>query len=269
MARPVSRGVLSFGLVAFPVEIHTATHSQNISFNLLHATCGSRVRNRNFCPVCNVVVERDQLVRGYELSTGKYVQITDDELDALKAERNSNIELREFIPIANVDPVYFEGAYYLAPDEGGDKAYRLLSEAMEKSGRVALAQMVSYGQERFVLIGPCKGGLVLQIMFFANEVRDFDQIPKAEGLRVSGEEIEFGRGLIEKLSSENFEPENYEDEYRNRVLAMIEEKTKGREITILPRAPARGGVIDLMEALKESMRTCSERIQPSRRSVKA
>jgi DNA end-binding protein Ku len=185
MARPIARGVLSFGLVAIPIEIHTATRSENVSFNRLHAKCGSRVRNRNLRPVCNEVVERDHLVRGYELTKGQYVQVTDDELDALEAERNSNIELREFIPITKVDPVYFEGAYYLAPGEGGDKPYRLLAEAMDKSGRVAIAEMVSYGKERLVLIRPAKGGLVLQVMFYANEVRDFDQIPKPEGVRTN------------------------------------------------------------------------------------
>jgi DNA end-binding protein Ku len=255
MPRPTARGVLSFGLVAIPVEIHTAIQDTRVSFNLLHAKCGSRLKNRYFCPVDNVVVERADLVRGYEIEKGRFVQVTDQELEALEAEANSNIDLKEFIPIEKVDPVYFEGAHYLAPDQGGEKAYRLLADAMEKSGRVALAEMVSGGKEKLVLIRPAQGGLILQTMFYANEIRDFDQVPKAEGIRVSSEEIELGAGLIEKLSSENFEPENYEDEYRNRVLAMIEAKTKGREITIPPRAPASGRIIDLMEALKESMRT--------------
>jgi DNA end-binding protein Ku len=139
MARLIARGVLSFGLVSIPVELHTATHSQNVSFNLLHAKCGS---NRHLCRVCNEVVERDHLVHGYELEKGRYVQVTDDELAALEAEANNNIEVKEFIPIKKVDPVYFESTYYLAPDEGGAKAYRLLADAMEKSGRVALAEMI-------------------------------------------------------------------------------------------------------------------------------
>jgi DNA end-binding protein Ku len=237
------------------VEIHTAIHDGHISFNRLHTVCGSRVKNRNLCPVCNQVVERSELVRGYEFEKGRYVQITDDELDALEAERNNNIELREFIPIQKVDPVYFESAHYLAPDQGGDKAYRLLADAMEKTGRVALAGMVSGGKEKLVLIRSAKGGLILQTMFYANEIRDFDQVPKAEGVRVTSEEIELGAGLLEKLSSENFEPENYEDEYQNRVRAMLDSKVKGQEITVPPKAPTRGHIIDLMEALKESMKT--------------
>jgi DNA end-binding protein Ku len=157
------------------------------------------------------------------------------------------------------DPVYFDGAYYLAPDEGGEKAYRLLAEAMEKSARVALAEMVSHGKERLVLIRSAKGGLVLQVMFYADEVRDFDQVPKADNERLSTQELELSRGLIEKLSSEDFEPEIYRDEYRERVLALLDEKAKGRQITIAPKRPAAGHVIDLMAALKESMRTAQRR----------
>ena len=133
MARPIARGVLSFGLVAIPVEIHTATKSQNVSFNLLHAKCGSRIRNQIFCPACKIVVERADLVRGYEVAKGEYVRLTDAELEALEAEANSAIELKEFIPISKVDPVYFEHAYYLAPDEGGEKPYRFARRLHGKS----------------------------------------------------------------------------------------------------------------------------------------
>jgi DNA end-binding protein Ku len=153
------------------------------------------------------------------------------------------------------DPVYFEDAHYLAPDEGGDKAYRLLADAMEKSGRVALAEMVSRGKEKLVLIRSSKGGLILQSMFYANEIRDFNEIPKGEASRLTPAEFELANGLVEKLSSENFEPEAYEDEYQNRVRAMLDEKVQGREITILPPAPRPAHVIDLMAALKESMKT--------------
>jgi len=125
MARPIARGMLSFGLVVIPVEIHTATRDQHVSFHLLHAVCGSRLKNRYLCPVCKEVVERDQLVRGYEVAKGEYVHFTDAELETIEAEANNNIELKEFIPIEKVDPFYFEGAHYLAPDERGDKAYRL------------------------------------------------------------------------------------------------------------------------------------------------
>jgi DNA end-binding protein Ku len=189
-------------------------------------------------------------------------------LTRLKPKRTATSSSKNFIPIEKVDPVYFEAAQYLAPDEGGDKAYWLLADAMEKSGRVALAEMVSHGKEKLVLIRPCKGGLVLQTMFYANEVRDFGEIPKAENIGLSAAEFEAAAGLIGKLSSENFEPESYEDEYQNRVLAMIENKVKGREITAPPPAPRPAHVIDLMAALKESMKTLQrgkKRIDQSKR----
>ena len=143
MAAPGS-GILSFGLVAIPIRLHTAIHDERISFHLLHKKCGSRVHNQYVCPVCKVVAERDQLVRGFQVSKGKYVQFTDAELQSLETEANKSIDLKEFIPIDKVDPVYFENAYYVGPDKGGEKPYRLLADALESSGRLALAQMVSH-----------------------------------------------------------------------------------------------------------------------------
>jgi len=147
MARPISRGVLSFGLVSIPVELYSAIEDHNIRFHLLHKKCGSRVRNQLFCPACKVVIERDETVRGYEVAKGQYVRVEDAELESLEAEANSSIEMREFIPIEKVDPIYFESTYYLAPDKGADKPYRLLADTMAKTGRVALAQTVFHNRK--------------------------------------------------------------------------------------------------------------------------
>ena len=269
MARPIARAVLSFGLVAIPVEIHFAVMDKSVRFHWLHAKCGSRVRNRFFCPVCQIPVERQDLVRGYEIEKGRYVQVTEAELEALEAEANRNIELREFIPIDKVDPVYFEKPYYLGPDEGGEKPYRLLADAMEKSGRAALAEMVFHEREKLVLIRPAKGGLVLHMMYYATEVRDFNAIPKAENERITPEEVELATGLIEKLSSDAFEPEAYTDEYRERVLALIEAKLQGREITVPRPAKPRAQVIDIHAALKKSLETARPREKADRRRKKA
>ena len=152
MARSISRGVLSFGLVSIPVELYPAVEDRNIRFHMLHKKCGSRVRNQIFCPSCKVVVERDDLVRGYEVSKGNYVRVEDEELEGLEAEANSSIDMREFILIEKVDPLYFESSYYLAPDKGADKPYRLLADTMAKTGRVALAQTVFHNKESLVLI---------------------------------------------------------------------------------------------------------------------
>jgi DNA end-binding protein Ku len=240
--------------VAIPVRIHTATKSENVSFHLLHNKCGSRVRNQYYCAVCNVVVERDDLVRGFQHAKDQYVPVTEEELESLEAEANRSIDLKEFIPLASVDPVYFEDTHYLAADKGGEKPYRLLADAMAKSGRVAIAELVSRGKEQLVLIRPYRKGLVLHTMYHADEVRDFQQVPKGDKVNVSEKELELGIGLIDRLTSEEFNPENYKDEYRIHVLAMLDEKSKGKEVTVSAPAPARGGkVVDIMEALKRSM----------------
>jgi DNA end-binding protein Ku len=194
---PPGTGVLSFGLVAIPVRIHTATKSENVSFHLLHNKCGSRVRNQHYCPACKVVVERADLVRGFQHAKDQYVPITEEELESLEAEANRSIDLKEFIPLASGDPVYFENTHYLGADKGGEKPYRLLADAMAKSGRVAIAELVSRGKEQLVLIRPYGKGLVLHTMYHADEVRDFKQVPKGENVKVSDEELELGVGLID------------------------------------------------------------------------
>jgi DNA end-binding protein Ku len=254
MARAIGTGVLSFGLVSIPIDIHSAIEDHGIHMHLLHKKCGSRVRNQMFCPVCKVVVERADLLRGYEYSKGNYVRFTEDELETLEAEANNAIELREFISIEKIDPLYFESSYYLAPSKGAETPYRLLAETLEKSSRVALAQTVFHGKESLVAVRSVQRGLVMHFMYFKNEVRDFEQINKAEGVKVAKQEMDLGRGLIDKMSSAEFEPEHYKDEYRERFLAMVDRKAKVREITVARPAPERGGkVVDILAALKESL----------------
>ena len=246
-------GLLSFGLVSIPVHLYTATKDQRIAFHLLHAKCGSRVQNRYYCPVCNVVVERDDRVRGYEFAKDQYVQFTEAELENLEAESSNNIELKEFIPLSKIDPVYFESAYYLGAGEGGDKPYRLLVDALVKSKRAAIAQLVTRGKEQLVLIRPYENGLIMHSLYYAKEVRNFAEIAKGENVKLSDGEIELGADLIENMSDE-FKPDNYRDEYRERVQAMLDEKSKGGEITVAaPEAPRHGQIIDLMQALKQSI----------------
>ena len=261
---PPGTGILSFGLVAIPVRIHTATKSENVSFNLLHKRCGSRIRNQRYCPVCSVVIERDDLVRGFQHAKDHYVPITEEELESLEAEANKSIDLKEFIPLESVDPVYFENIHYLGPDKGGEKPYRLLANAMAKSGRVAIAELVSRGKEQLVLIRPYREGLVLHTMYHADELRDFNQVPKGQNVKVSEKELELGIGLIDRLTSQEFNPENYKDEYRIRVLGMLDEKSKGKEIaTDKAPAPNHGQVIDIIEALKRSMERVPAKKKPA------
>jgi len=204
-------------------------------------------------------------VRGYEVSKDQYVRVTDDELKALEGEASKTIDIEEFVPLAKVDPVYFEKAYYLGPDKGGEKAYRLLTDAMAKSGRVAVATFVMRGKESLVLIRPSSDGLMLHTMFFSDEVRSFGEIEKGAGAKIRDGEMDLAQQLIDGLSNDDFKPENYEDRYWLRVLSMIDSKVEGKEITIAAPEAARTQVIDLMEALKESLaKRVTEKKPPSK-----
>jgi DNA end-binding protein Ku len=251
--RSIGSGAISFGLVSIPVKLFLATSSETPSFNLLHAVCGSRIRQQRFCPVCEKVVEREELTRGYEFAKDQYVKFTDEELKALEGEASQAIEIAEFVPLSHVDPIYFERSYYLGPDKGGEKAYRLLTDTMAQVGKVALAKFVLRGKENLVIIRPMQNGLVLHTMYFANEVRDFVEISKGEAAKISPAETNLAIRLIDELSNEKFEPEKYHDEYSRRVLDLVNEKAAGKEISIAQPQARRGEVIDLMAALQESL----------------
>jgi DNA end-binding protein Ku len=246
-------GTISFGLVSIPVRLYTAASPAGVSFNQLHGVCGSRIRQQTFCPKCNKTVERAELVRGYEFAKDQYVQVKDDELKALEGEASKIIDIAEFVPLAEVDPIYFEKTYYLGPDKGGEKPYRLLADAMEKAGQVALAKYVMRGKESLVLIRPAQGGLMLHTMYFADEVRNFDEVDKGQSAKIKDGELDLALQLINGLATETFSPDRYADEYRHRVLGMINQKVEGQEITVSEPAAPRAQVIDLMEALKESL----------------
>jgi DNA end-binding protein Ku len=246
-------GTISFGLVSIPVKLYTAAASGSVSFHLLHAKCGSRIKLQQFCPTCNEVVDRSALLRGYEFAKDQYVRITEEELKSLEGEASRVIDIAEFVPLPKVDPIYFEKTYYLGPDKGGEKAYRLLADAMAKTDRVALAKFVMRGKESLVLIRPAHGGLMLHTMYFADEVRDFGEIDKGESARIKESEIELARRLIDELSRDDFKPEQYQDEYRLRVLDLVNAKVEGKEVTAVGPQVQRGQVIDLMDALKQSL----------------
>ena len=249
----IGSGTISFGLVSIPVKLYTAASSGGVSFNLLHAKCGSRIKQQTFCPVCNEVVERGALVKGYEFQKEQYVRFTDEELKSLEGEASKVIDIAEFVPLPTVDPIYFEKTYYLGPDKGGEKPYRLLADAMAKSGRVALATFVMRGKESLVLVRPAQDGLMLHTMYFADEVRDFGEIEKGKSVKLRDGELELAERLIGELSHDEFKPEQYQDEYRNRVLEVVNSKVEGKEITAAAPEAQRAQVIDLMDALKQSL----------------
>src|SRR5215475_5780940 len=266
----IGTGTISFGLVSIPVRMYTAASSAGVSFNLLHAKCGSRIRQQTFCPVDNQVVERNELVKGYEFAKDKYVRVSDDELKALEGEASKLIDITEFVPLDKVDPIYFEKTYYLGPDKGGEKAYRLLADAMAKTGRVALAKFVMRGKESLVLIRPSQHGLMLHTMYFADEVRDFGEIGKGESASVKENELGLAERLIDDLSHKEFKPEQYQDEHRQRVLDLVNSKVEGKEVTTVTPEVHRAQVIDLMDALKQSLaKRAGSRAETPARKVEA
>ncbi len=249
----IGSGTISFGLVSIPIKMYTAASSGGVSFNLLHAKCGNRIRQQQVCPVCNEVLDRANLVKGYEFAKGQYVRFADDELKSLEAEAARSIDIAEFVPLPKVDPIHFEKTYYLGPDKGGEKAYRLLADAMAKTDRVALAKFVMRGKESLVLIRPAEAGLMLHTMYFADEVRNFGEIDKGHSAKIKEGELELALRLIDELSNDEFKPENYEDEYRVRVLDLVNLKVEGKEVTAVGPQVQRAQVIDLMDALKQSL----------------
>jgi len=249
----IGSGTISFGLVSIPVRLYAAASSGGVSFNLLHAKCGNRIRQQTFCPVCNEVVDRSGLVKGYEFSKEQYVRFTDEELKSLEGEASKVIEIAEFVPLPHVDPIYFEKTYYLGPDKGGEKAYRLLADAMTKTERVALAKFVMRGKESLVLIRSAQDGLMLHTMYFADEVRDFGEIDKGQSAKLREGELDLALRLVEELSHDEFKPEQYADDYRQRVLDLVNSKVEGKEVTAVGPQVQRAQVIDLMDALKQSL----------------
>jgi DNA end-binding protein Ku len=252
-ARPFASGNIAFGLVTIPVKLYsTGETSVGIQFNMLHKKCGSRLKQQYICPVDNEVVEKDDIAKGYEYSKGQYVLFSDQELKALQPEATNAIEIAEFIPTDQVDPIYFEKSWYLGADKGGDRPYRLLTEAMKETGRVALARYVARGKDQLVLLRPYQNGLVMQQLRYADELRDFSEIPVGPA-QVKDSELKLAIQLIEQVAAEEFHPESYEDKQRQQVRDLIERKVQGEEITAAPVEAPKAQVIDLMAALKASL----------------
>lgn len=256
--RAISSGTISFGLVSIPVKLYTAASSEQVSFNMLHKKCGTRVKMQFVCPTDNEVVERSETVKGYEYARGQYVLFSDQELKALEADRDNSIEITEFVPLASVDFVQVEKSYFLGPDKGGDKAYRLLSESMKGKDRVAVGRWGARGKEQLVLIRPYEDGLIFHQLFYSNEVRAFEEIDTGAKLTFSAKERDLAERLIDQLSTEEFQAENYKDSYSERVRGAVDQKVQGQEVTVAPEAP-KAQIIDLFEALKKSLENVGEK----------
>ena len=252
-AHSIGSANISFGLVSIPIKMFTAASAGGVSFNQIHPKCGGRVKQQLICPTCNEVVDRSALVKGYEFSKDQFVQFTEDELKTLEGEASRMIDIAEFVPLDQVDPIYFEKTYYIGPDKGGEKAYRLLADTMKQSNRVALAKYVMRGKENLVLIRAANNCLMLHTMYFADEIRDFSEVDKGENAKLKPGEMELAQRLVNELATDKFKPEQYADEYRTRVLEAVEQKVEGKQVTSLAPQAQRAQVIDLMDALKQSL----------------
>ena len=251
--RPIATGTVSFGLVAIPIKLYsTGESSQTVRFNMIHEKCGSRVKYRYFCPTDEEFVERDELVKGYEFAKGQYVLFSAEELKAITPEPTNEIEILEFVPLDQVDPVFFEKSYYLGPSTGGARPYRLLVDAMRQTGRAALARYAARGKDYLVLVRPFEEGLILQQLYYYNEIRSFEEVP-VETADIRDGELELAIQLVDQIASEKFEPQRYEDKVKKQVRALIERKVGGQEIVAVAPEEPKAQIIDLMEALKASL----------------
>ncbi|MFI4878004.1 MAG: Ku protein [Steroidobacterales bacterium] len=266
-ARSIGSLTVSFGLVAIPVKLYTATQSANaISFNLLHKTDGSRLKQQYVCQKEGVVVERDDMVKGYEFAKDQYVRFSPEEIKALEEVGTHAVEISEFVPIESVDPVFYDKTYYLAPDKGAAKPYALLTEALKQAGRCGVGRWAARGKGYIVILRPIGGVLAMQQLHYASDVRRATEVevPKTE---VKPAELKLAQQLIDQQTAEKFDPDAYKDEVRARIEAAIAKKVEeGKEISITETAPpGEGKVIDLMEALRASLQKSeSARHQVSR-----
>ena len=253
-ARSIASLTVSFGLVSIPVKLFSATEaSRAISFNLLHKTCGSRLKQQYFCVKEEVPVSREEMAKGYEFQKDQYVMFSPEELKALEEAGTHTADITEFVPIESVDPVFFDKAYYLAPDKGGAKPYALLARALRETKRCALGRWAARGKQYIVMIRPVEDGLVMQQLLYAGEVRSIRdiEIPKTE---VRDAELKLAQQLIEQQATDKFDPSAYKDDVRDRIEAAVKKKVEGGQEITMVEPPEQGGqVIDLMEALRASL----------------
>jgi len=254
-ARSIASLTISFGLVAIPVKLYSATvSSERISFNLLRQKDGSRVKQQYVAVNDGKPVERSEMVKGYEFAKDQYVRFSPEELKALEDATTHAIDISQFVPLDSVDPLYFDGTYYLAPDKGGAKPYTLLATALHKAQQCAVGRWISRGKEHIVIIRALEDGLVMHQLHFKAEVRDLKDLG-IEAAPVSEPELKLARQLIDQLGAKRFDPNEYADEHRARVEAAIQRKVEGKEVSLAegPVSATGGNVIDLMEALRASI----------------
>ena len=253
MPRPFASGQIAFGLVSIPVKLFSAAEAtEKISFNMIHRDCGSRIQQQLFCPKDERTIDRTETAKGYEFAKGQYVLFTEEELKAIEEKSTQQIDIVEFLPSSEIDPIYFQKANYVAPDKGGDRAYTLLAKALEQTGRWALAKYAARGKQYLVVIRPLGKGLVMQQLYYPNEIRSMDELDLGDAT-IKDNELKMAVQLAEMGAAEEFHPENYRDEVAERIRGLIQKKVEGEEIIGSLVEEPKAQVIDLMEALRASL----------------
>ncbi|HUR69763.1 MAG TPA: Ku protein [Candidatus Thermoplasmatota archaeon] len=258
MPRAIWSGALSFGLVNVPVKVVTAVSQKEVRFNQLHEKDGGRVEMKRFCTAGDHEVPYDEIVKGFKIGGDEYVTMTKDEVEQLAPKKGETIDIEDFVDIAELDPIYFEKPYYLIPDKGGAKAYRLLHEAMEKSGRVAIARVVMRQREHLVVVRPIGEALTMTTLNYHDEIIPVDTLELPAKTKVPAKEIEMAEKLIDALTT-SFDPEKYTDVFREQVLALIEAKAEGKEIVAPPAPKHEKKTKDLVDALQASLDAASKK----------
>lgn len=252
-ARSIGTATISFGLVSIPTKLYTTNESAgDIHFNMLHDADGGRLKQQYVCTKCNEIVDREHTVKGYEHAKGAYVVLSGEELKALDAVATQTIALEEFVPASTVDPLFVEKSYYLGPDKGGERAYKLIRDAMLDTGLVGIASYSARGKSYIVALRPFHEGLILHQLRYAQEVKPWAEVPMPDLPELKPQELGLAKQIIQQIQHETWNPARYKDEVQERMMELINKKIEGQEITMQPEAPA-GKVIDLMAALKASL----------------
>ena len=251
MPSSIWSGYLTFGMISIPVKLFPAARSEGIGFNMLHKDCGSRVKQQYICPVHERPVTRDEIVKGYEYEKNRFIEIDPADIKKIEPKTAQAMEILEFVPTSEVDPLFYDSSYYLVPDEPGRRAYVLLRQAMDQSQKVAVAQVSMHNREYTVIVRPLKKGIAIHSMFFKSEVRAIEDMGGVNGLEVKEKELQLANSLIESLTT-SFEPDKYHDTFEQNLKAMLDAKLEGKEVEEVPK-PKLAPVIDLMAALKKSL----------------
>ncbi|HYM16818.1 MAG TPA: Ku protein [Dehalococcoidia bacterium] len=250
MPRAIWKGAVSFGMVSIPIKLYTATEEKDVSFNLLHKKDGARIKQQRYCPEDDAVVEWNDVVRGYEIAPEQYVVMEPEDFEKVPVDTTHAIEITDFVPAAQIDPIYYQKTYYLEPDKIGAKPFALLREVLKDSSLVALAKVTLRQKEQLCTLRVYENTIALETMLYADEIRSATELDVPEETQIGEKELAMAKSLVEMLTGE-FEPEKYRDNYREALLELIERKAEGQEIK--RPAPVAGKVTDLMEALRASV----------------